>query len=230
MLSTALILSGCTIKRSDDKSNATPTNTSSPSLQPSPTPAEESEKTNLEKKTLIAYFGRWGNTPFPDGVDATASASIVLGENDQFLGTTEFIARLIEEHTGGELHLIQTTEAYPADYDATIDQNHKEQKENFLPQIKNTVENMDQYDTIFIGYPIWSSTIPQAIKSFLSEYDFSGKTIIPFCTHAGYGNGKSYEDIATFASDAFVSQGIAIEAGQLDTAEQEITKWLDAMP
>lgn len=171
------------IQDNNDKNGRSSSNTDSPNLQ---APDLEQEDTDLKNKTLIAYFSRLGNTPFPDGVDAAASASIVVGKDGQLQGTTEFIARMIGKNTGGELHLIQTAEEYPADYDATVDQNHKEQEENFMPQLKNAVENMEQYDTIFIGYPVWATTIPQAIKSFLSEYDFSGKTIIPFCTNAGY--------------------------------------------
>lgn len=177
-------------------------------------------------RILIAYFGRWGNTEFPDDIDVSTSASIVIGENGNLQGTTEYVAELIQEHTGGQLHLIQTKEPYPTDYDTLVDQNHREQENGTVPELQSNDLNMEQYDTIFIGYPIWATTIPQPIVSFLKQYDFSGKTVIPFCTHAGYGSGNSYEDIKALCQNSKVLDGFSIEAEELDSAKQEVPTWL----
>lgn len=181
---------------------------------------------HIVKRTLIAYFGRMGNTNYPVDVDATSSASLVAGNDNRLQGTTEVIANLIAERTSGDLHLIQTEQSYPADYDAVVAQNRKEQQEDYIPELKNTIENMDQYDIIFIGYPVWATTAPQAIKSFLSEYDLSGKTVIPFCTHAGYGSGRSYGDIADLIPGSDVLKGLDVEADQVDTASRSVEEWL----
>lgn len=183
-------------------------------------------KSNEEQNVLVAYFGRLGNTVFPADVDATTSASLVLGKDDNLQGTTEYVASYIQENIGGDLHLIQTTVPYPADYDATADQNHQEQEDDTLPELASTVENMEQYDVIFIGYPIWATTLPQPVVSFLSQYDLTGKTIIPFCTHAGYGSGNSYEEIQELCPDAVVLDGLALEAEGIDSSAEEIQSWL----
>lgn len=178
---------------------------------------------------LIAYFSRMGNTEFPDGIDASTSASILLGKDNNLQGTTEYMASLIQENTGGDLHLIQTEEPYPADYDATVSQNYREQQAGIIPKLKNVSDNLDQYDIVFIGYPIWAMTIPQPIVSFLNQYDLSGKTVIPFCTHAGYGSGDSYNKIQSLCPEADVLEGFAVEAEEIQSAEQRVPQWLDEL-
>lgn len=198
-------------------------------LQENESPKETFDKNKKESSILIAYFGRWGNTEFPDGIDASASASIVLGTDNNFQGTTEYVASLIQKNAGGDLHLIQTADKYPADYDATVEQNHQEQEEGYIPTLQNVVENMEQYDTIFIGYPIWATTIPQPVVSFLKQYDFSEKKIIPFCTHAGYGSGDSFTKIQELCPNSEVLDGFAAEAEEIRSAEQEIPAWLNEL-
>ena len=178
---------------------------------------------------LIAYFSRMGNTEFPDGIDASTSASILLGKDNNLQGTTEYMASLIQKNTGGDLHLIQTEEPYPADYDATVSQNYREQQAGIIPKLKNVAENLDQYDIVFIGYPIWAMTIPQPIVSFVNQYDLSGKTVIPFCTHAGYGSGDSYSKVQSLCPEAEVLEGFAVEAEKIQSAEQTVPQWLDEL-
>ncbi len=190
------------------------------------TDSEESANQD-ESNVLIAYFGRWGNTDFPDGIDASTSASIVIGKDNNLQGTTEYVASMIQEYTGGTLHLIQTADTYPADYDAVVDQNHQEQDEGSMPELSTVVENMDQYEIVFIGYPIWATTIPRPVISFIEQYDLSGKIIIPFCTHGGYGSGSSYTEIENLLPDSEILDGFAVEAEQIDSAEQELENWLD---
>lgn len=137
-------------------------------------------------KILIAWFSRWGNTNYAAEVDATTGASIIV-DNGTRRGTTEMVARYIRTAVGGDLHLIETSEPYPTEFDDVRDRNHAEQAAGTLPALKNRIENIDQYDVVFIGYPNWALVVPQAIRSFLSAYDFSGKTVVPFCTHDGYG-------------------------------------------
>lgn len=177
-------------------------------------------------KILIAWFSRWGNTNYPSDVDATTGASIIV-DNGSRRGTTEIVARYIQTAVGGDLHLIETSAPYPTEFDDVRDQNHTEQAAGTLPALKNRIENMEQYDVIFIGYPNWALDVPQAILSFLSAYDFSGKTVVPFCTHAGYGAGSSYRSVQNAASDANVLDGIAIKDSEVLSAESQVQSWLE---
>lgn len=192
-----------------------------PAPQPTPDLQPEPETSNI----LIAYFSRVGNTAYPDGIDATTSASVVAGQTQQY-GTTEYIARMIQQQTGGQLHRIETKETYPTDFDEVVDQNHNEMNNGILPELKESSLDISRYDTVFIGYPVWSMDAPQAVLSFLKEYDLSGKKVVPFCTHDGYGAGSSYRTIAEACPQAEVLDGIAIESDSVSTAVQTVTGWL----
>lgn len=176
-------------------------------------------------RILIARFSRWGNTNYAADVDATTGASIIV-DNGTRRGTTEMVARYIRTAVGGDLHLIETSEPYPTEFDDVRAQNHAEQAAGTLPALKNCIENMDQYDVVFIGYPNWALDVPQAIRSFLSSYDLSGKTVVPFCTHDGYGAGRTYNSVREEAAGANVLEGIAIEATDVPSAESQVQDWL----
>lgn len=180
---------------------------------------------DAEPHILVAYFSLGHNAEYAEDVDVTTSASIAMKDGQRF-GTTEIIADQVLARLGGDKFLIQTKEPYPTDFQAVIDQNHEEASQQILPELSSAVENIEQYDVIFLGYPIWNMTAPQAIRSFLASYDFSGKTIVPFCTHDGYGSGNSYSDIASAAPNADVVQGIAIEATDILNAEAAVDAWL----
>lgn len=180
-----------------------------------------------QKKTLIVYFSRYGNTEYPDDIDASTSASIVI-KDEQRYGTTEYAANLIQKKIGGDLQLIQTKNSYTDDFNELRDINHKEMSDHKLPELVNQI-NSSQYDTVFIGYPVWASSIPQAVQSLLDEYDFSDKTIIPFCTHDGYGAGNSFNDIKAAEPGAEVLDGLAIDSSDISDAESSVTQWLDTL-
>lgn len=180
-------------------------------------------------KTLIAYFSLYGNTDNisdTSNLDATSSASIVMNESERF-GTTEYIAQIIQEKTDGDLHLIKTVDSYPNDFDSVVDQNHKEINQDYFPELSGDKLDMSQYDIIFVGYPVWASTVPKAIHSFLSAYELKGKIVIPFCTHDGYGSGDSYTTIANLCPKSECLDGIAIEAKDVKNAEESISSWLN---
>lgn len=179
---------------------------------------------------LVAYFSLSENTSSSKeeqsgNLDAVSSASVVTdGENAY--GNTEYIARLIQEKTGGTLHQIQTKETYSTDFDEVVDQNHSEMNTSYLPELKDNGLDISKYDVVFIGYPVWSSTIPRAIHSFLNQYDLSGKTVIPFCTHNGYGSGNSYRTIAGLCPDATNLDGMTVAATDVKNAESSVESWL----
>ena len=188
----------------------------------------ESERTESEQSAnnnLIVYFSRWGNTEYPSDVDATTSASIVV-ENDLRYGTTEYVANMIAEKVGGDLHRIETVTPYTADFDELRDVNHDEMSSNYLPELKESNLDISAYDTVFVGYPVWATDVPQAVLSFLNAYDLTGKTVIPFCTHDGYGAGNSYQTIAEASHAAVSLEGIAIEAKDVPNAQDTVSSWL----
>ena len=177
-----------------------------------------------QEHVLIAYFSRWGNTDYPEGIDASTSASIV--DSDGRYRTTEYVANLIRQTAGGDLHLIETADPYTADFDELKDVNHGEMQQDFLPELKESNLDISQYDTVFIGYPVWATEVPQAVLSFLDEYDLSGKTVIPFCTHDGYGAGSSYDTIREASHVAQSPEGLALEAKDVPTAGDAVAAWL----
>lgn len=195
-------------------------------VESTPEPTEiPADSSTAESKVLIAYFSRWGNTEYPGDVDATTSASIMI--DGEAYGTTEYVARMIQENAGGDLHLIQTQEPYPVDFDELRELNHSEMEAGYLPALVESNLDVSGYDTVFIGYPVWATEVPQAVISFLNEYDLSGKTVIPFCTHDGYGAGNSYSTIQEASHAAESPEGLAIEAKDVPFAADTVATWLN---
>lgn len=189
-------------------------------------PELENITSNLStSNVLIVYFSRWGNTDYPDDVDATTSASIVVDKETRY-GTTEYVAHMIADEVGGDLHRIETVTPYTADFDELRDVNHDEMEQNYLPELKESNLDLSAYDTVFVGYPVWATGVPQAVLSFLNAYDLSGKTVVPFCTHDGYGAGSSYQTIAEASHAAVSLDGLAIEAVNVPDAQDTVEKWL----
>lgn len=170
-----------------------------------------------DKKYLIAYYSRRGNN--------YVSGRIM----NLTVGNTEAAAKMIREMTGGDAFRIDTVKSYPDDYTETTEVAQKEMRENARPELSAHVENMDSYDVIFLGYPNWWSTMPMPVFTFLEEYDFSGKTIIPFCTHEGSGLGRSEKDIARLCPKAAVLKGLAIHGTRVNDAGKDITNWLNKL-
>lgn len=185
------------------------------------------ESVENENSILIVYFSRWGNTDYPDDVDATTSASLVI--DGEHFGTTEYVARMIQKTIGGDIHLIETMTPYTADFDELRDVNHKEMSNNTLPELKESNLDIAKYDTVFVGYPVWATDVPQAVTSFLNQYDLSGKTVIPFCTHDGYSAGDSYRTISDASKAEKMLDGFAIEAKDVPDSQNAVTEWLNSI-
>lgn len=170
---------------------------------------------------LIAYFTMPEDVD-TDGVDAVAGASVVVRDGE-VLGNVEYMARVIQETVGGDLFRIETVEQYPLDHDPLVDQAAAEQDEDARPQLATRIENPDQYDTILLGYPNWWGDMPQALYTFLEEYDFSGKTIIPFCPHGGSGFSRTESTIASLQPGAEVSgDGLTIPGETWPAARRKL--------
>jgi flavodoxin len=141
-------------------------------------------------------------------------------------GNTREIANQIHKSVGGDIFEIQAVEPYPHDYDAVVEQARKELDSGYKPALKTKMENIKSYDLVFIGYPVWWGTFPAPVKTFLSEYDFSGKTIAPFCTHEGSSLGRSAADISKLCPKSALLNGVAIRGSVVKTAQNKVAEWL----
>jgi flavodoxin len=141
-------------------------------------------------------------------------------------GNTREIANQIHKIVGGDIFEIQSVKPYPNDYDAVVSQARQELDSGLKPLLKTKIENIKSYDLIFIGYPDWWSTFPAPVKTFLSEYDFSGKTLVPFCTHEGSGLGRSTTDISKLCPKSTMLDGVAIRGRDVRTPQNKVSEWL----
>ena len=220
-----ITLTACGVQTQNPAASTPPPDTS-PVTQPSDLIQlpEQKEESPQAEHILIAYFSLWENASWGEYTDANTSASVVV-DNLGAVGTNAYVAQMIQSKVGGDLHSIIAAEPYRADLDQVRDINHQENSR----AISSTVENMEQYDTVFIGYPVWATTLPQAVRTFLTEYDFSGKTVIPFCTHDGYGAGRSFSTVAELAAGANTLEGLAIHAPEVTESKDDIKQWLGAL-
>ena len=208
-------------------------------------PAEESTETETEQSTegtaeaesseagaqsslLVAYFSYAENAALPDDVDASASASIQPW-NGALTGNTGVVADMIAQATGADLFSIRTVEQYPDTYDATIDQGQQEQSDGARPELATHLENLDSYDTIFLGFPNWWGDMPMAVYSFLDEVDLSGKTVIPFVTSGGSGFSNTISTIQQMEPQATVREGLSISGSSATGAQQQVESWLSEL-
>ena len=178
---------------------------------------------NGDAKILTVYF----TMPETDGTDAVSGASRIV-ENGDVVGNTQFVAQQIQDTAGGDLFQIETTKTYPGDHDALVDEASQEQDEDVRPELSSEIDNFDQYDVVFVGYPNWWGDIPQAMYTFFDTYDFSGKTIIPFVTHGGSGFSDTISSIETLEPDAeVVSSGLSIARDDVADAGDDIKTWVE---
>lgn len=165
-------------------------------------------------KSLIAYYSRAGN-------------NYVNGDIVNLpVGNTDVAATMIQKQTGSDVFRIDTVKPYPDGYQETTEVAKAELRANARPEISGRIDNMADYDVIYLGYPNWWRTMPMAVFTFLEAYDFSGKTIIPFCTHEGSRMGGSERDIRNICQSARVLKGLPIRGGAVHGAQDAITNWL----
>ena len=174
---------------------------------------------------LIAYFTMPENVD-TSGVDSVAGASVVVRDG-QALGNTEFMAGVIQNAVGGELFQIETVQQYPLEHEPLVDLAAEEQDAGARPELSSHIEDPSQYDVIFLGYPNWWGDMPQALYTFLEEYDFSGKTIIPFCPHGGSGFSRTISTIAELQPGAnVVEQRLSISRNSVTDAQSDVENWV----
>ena len=178
-----------------------------------------------QNKILIAYFTWSDNTVVenPDSidVDAETSASVLSP------GNAELIANWIAEETGGDLFSIKTQNKYSSDYDECLNQARKERDNNERPALVERVNNIDDYDVIFLGFPNWWYTCPMAVFTFVESYDLSGKTIIPFCTHGTGGLSRTIRDLKNLLPEnCEVLEAIGVYRPEVKNSKNKVLDWL----
>src|SRR5690554_1503739 len=153
---------------------------------------------------------------------------------------TKTVAEMIQDKVGGTLVSLELQNPYPKDYAAIVTQVAKENETGFLPPIKTKIDNLIQYELIFVGFPTWGMQLPPPMKAFLSENDLSGKTVIPFNTNAGYGTGSSFDTVRELCPDSEILEGFSTRGGiERDgvlfvmegekeiEVRQEVNRWLE---
>jgi flavodoxin len=166
-----------------------------------PLGAAADTKLPTTSRVLVAYFSRSGNT------------RVIAGHLGRSLG-----AEVVE---------IQPAQPYPEDYFQTVEQARRERDNGFRPPLKTRVANLDAYDVVYLGFPVWGETAPPVIRSFLAAHDLPGKMLIPFITHGGYGVGDSLKVLAAHAPQARLREdALVMQADQERQTVERTARWL----
>lgn len=166
------------------------------------------------KKSIIIYFSRIGENYMSDGIRNIDK------------GNTEVIAEYIKDIVGADIFKVGTIIEYPYNYKECIDIASKEKKQDIRPELKKYLDNIDNYEVIYIGYPNWWGTMPMAMMSLLEKLNFSGKIVMPFCTHEGSGMGNSETDIKNICRGAEIKSGLAIQGSMVNKSKEKVEKWI----
>lgn len=145
------------------------------------------------------------------------------------VGNTEKAAKMLADLTGGELYKIQQAQPHSENYQTCIAEAKVDLQKKARPEVLDLPDDLDAYDEIYLGYPNCWGTMPMAVYTFLENYDFTGKTIRPFCTHEGSGLSHTVQDIQKIAPGAVVTKGLAIHDSAVDSAEAALEKWVQEM-
>lgn len=186
---------------------------------------ETSSVTSSEQKNiLIAYFSWAENAVLAEDVDAVTSPSVIIPGNVQQL------AAWVQEETGGDIFSIQVTDPYPSDWDECLERANQERGENARPELVGNVENLENYDVVFLGYPNWWYGVPMALLTFLENNDLSGKQVYLFCSHGTGGLANSVEIITEAVPDAEISDNI-FDCYEEEAAgsEEAIIEWVNGL-
>ncbi|PLW76597.1 flavodoxin [Cohaesibacter celericrescens] len=193
-----------------------------------PAYADDNNSGSRQNKILVAYFSQPEDVSL-DGVDAVSGASL-LKKNQQIFGATQYIAQLIGDELGTDLYRIEPTRAYPRAHEPLVDLASKEKGDRIRPAIQRPIPDLDQYDTIFVGYPIWWYQMPMILYTFLEENDFSGKKIIPFSTHGGSRLSGTVQAIQSLQPNADVETdafSISRDDVAKNSTEDILVNWLN---
>lgn len=213
----ALLCAAVAYRLSDNKEGSTGENAITEVEQQAKTIANAANA-----KSLVVYF----SVPETDGVDASSGASRVSTGN-KIMGNTQYVATIIKEATASDIFEIRTIESYPGTHQALIDAAKTEIDSNARPKLATHISNFNDYNVVFVGFPNWWYDMPMPLYSFFDEYDFKGKTIVPFCTHGGSRFSDAISSIRQLEKEATVLDGYAIARDNVPDSKDGILKWLD---
>lgn len=180
---------------------------------------------NSDSKILVVYY----SLPKGDTIDSDGSASRVYVDG-QTMGSVEYMAKTIQEVTGADTFKIETEQSYPDYYDELVAQAQEEQNNDYRPTLSTHIDNIDQYDTIFIGYLNWWGDMPMAVYSFFDEYNLDNKTIIPFNSHGGSRFSNTIDTIKSLEPNANISEdNLTIARERVINSKDDIIQWLDGL-
>ena len=165
-------------------------------------------------KTLIAFFSRADENYFGGAMKYIE------------VGNTEIVAEKIRDRIDADMFKIEMKNPYSKEYNPCIEEAKKDKQNNARPELISLPESIDGYDTVILGYPNYWGTMPMAVFTFLENYDFSGKTILPLCTNEGSGMGGSERDIRNTCKGAEVKHGLSISGSSVGSSDAQIEKWL----
>lgn len=187
-------------------------------------PDREAGGVETGSNILVAYFSWADNAVLADDVDAVASPSVIPP------GNVEQLAGWVQEETGGDLFSIQVTDPYPSDWDECLTRSNQERGDNARPELVENVENLSQYDIVFLGYPNWWYGVPMALLSFLEQNDLSGKQVYLFCSHGTGGLARSVEIITEAAAGADISDNIFdCYEEEASSSQADIQAWVEEL-
>ncbi len=181
-----------------------------------------------ESRALVIYFSIPETDDPQQMTTEEANSTVVI--DGQVLGNTQYMAQVIQQATGADLFRIEPAEPYPTDHETLVALAADEQEQNTRPAIQGQVEDLEAYDRIYIGYPIWWGDMPMILYTFFDQYDLSGKTIVPFGTHGGSGFAGTPDTIEQLEPQATVLEGLTISRDQIQDAEQQIVDWVNGLP
>ncbi len=165
-------------------------------------------------ENLIIYFSRNGENYFKGELKNIEK------------GNTQVIAEYIKNECDADIFKVEEVNTYPYDYEECTAIARKEQKQNLRPEIKQTLTDISQYETIFIGFPNWWGTLPMPMWTQLEELDFTGKTIKPFVTHEGSGFGSSLNDLKKLCNGGKIKKGLSISGSEVYESETKVKLWV----
>lgn len=225
---TALLLSLTLAACSGGTSSSSPASSQPESSVPASSSGVESEPSSSAPVSSAA-----GEASQADASETSEPAESAEGGTliayFSWSGNTEQLAQMIQAETGGQLFEITPATPYTEDYNTLLDVARQEQADNARPELASQVENWDSCDTVFVGYPDWWSDAPMLIYSFLESCDWTGKTLIPFCTSGGSGFGRSLDKLPDSAPGATILEGFHVNGSSVDGAGEDVAAWLDGL-
>jgi flavodoxin len=184
---------------------------------------------DLNRRSLLAAMAGWplvGSAQNAGSLKPRPGSSRILVTYFTRTGNTRVVAGLIQRALSADLFEIKPATAYPEDYLRTVEQASDEKQRGHMPPLAAPVKGLATYDTVFLGFPIWAETAPAIVRTLLSTYDFSGKALVPFITHGGYGLGDSLEVLERLAKRAHLKQGFSMQADQERQTMNTVFAWL----